>query len=131
MQGNFGALEHLEQLRLIGVKPREQTVEGDEAGFAGEDAIELGFQNSLALRGRRATAGLELAVELPDGGTHGGLVGAVLVREGVELVNQAPGMNPAQAMLTDGGPLRPPSPALPDARTVSRLRWGNGPGPSG
>jgi hypothetical protein len=47
------------------MKPREQAVEGDEAGFAGEDAIERGFEISLALGGGRATIGLEIAVELP------------------------------------------------------------------
>ena len=83
------------------MKPREQAVEGDEAGFAGEDAIERGFEISLALGGGRATIGLEIAVELPDGGAHACLGGAVLIREGVEPVNQALGMNPAQAMLAD------------------------------
>src|SRR5271169_4557132 len=82
------------------MQPRE-AVEGDEAGFAGEDAIELCHKDGLALRGGRATVGLEIAVELPDRRAHGGLGGAVLVREGVELVNQALGMNPAQAVLAN------------------------------
>jgi hypothetical protein len=74
------------------MKPREQAVEGDESGLAGEDAIELDLQIGLALRGGRATVGLEVAVELPDGGARGGLGGTILIREGVELVNQALGM---------------------------------------
>ena len=53
---DFRAFEHLEQLRLVGMKPREQAIEGDEAGFAGEDAIERGFEISLAL-GRWARNG--------------------------------------------------------------------------
>src|SRR5258708_6826429 len=35
LSGRSGTFE---QLRLICMKPREQAVEGDEAGFAGEDA---------------------------------------------------------------------------------------------
>jgi hypothetical protein len=101
VQRNFGTLEHLEQLRLVGMKPCEQAVEGDEAGFVGEDAIELDFQISLALGGGRAPVGLEITVELPYGGAEGGLSNAVLIRKGVELVNQALGMNPAQAVLAD------------------------------
>jgi hypothetical protein len=38
-----------------GGRAREQ-VEGDEAGFAGEDAVELGFQIGLARRGRSILA---------------------------------------------------------------------------
>ena len=45
--------------------------------------------------------GLEIAVEVPDQLTHSGLGGAVLAGEGVELVNQALGMDPAQAVLAD------------------------------
>lgn len=37
----FWSVELVEGLRLVGMKPCEQAVEGDEAGFAGEDAIEL------------------------------------------------------------------------------------------
>jgi hypothetical protein len=47
VERNIGALDHLEQLRLVGMKPCEQTIEGDEAGFAGEDAIEFGFRSVL------------------------------------------------------------------------------------
>jgi hypothetical protein len=94
--GILGAVEHLEQSRLVGMKSCEQAVEGDEVGFAGEDAIEFGFQMGLVLR---RTVGLEIAVELPPMRRAGGLGSAVLIREGVELVNQALGMNPA--MLAD------------------------------
>jgi hypothetical protein len=62
-------------------------------GFSGEDAIELGFQISLAVRGGRVAVGLEITVELPDGGTHSGLGSAALIRGGVGLVKQALGMN--------------------------------------
>src|SRR6267142_6483093 len=44
---------------------------------------------------------LEIAVERPDQSTDTGLGCAVLIGEGVELVNQTLGMDPAQAVLTD------------------------------
>jgi hypothetical protein len=37
---------------LVGMEPCEQTVEGDEAGLAREDAVEPCPQGGLALRGR-------------------------------------------------------------------------------
>src|SRR5438132_9120269 len=36
VQRNLGPFEHHQQLGLVGVEPREQTVEGDEAGLARE-----------------------------------------------------------------------------------------------
>jgi hypothetical protein len=69
------------------MKPRQQAVEGDEAGFAGEDAVELGRKRGLALLARSALISLEIAVELPDCGADGD---AVFRREGIELVDQPP-----------------------------------------
>jgi hypothetical protein len=66
-------LEHHEQLRLVGMEPGEQALENDEAGFRGEDAIELGRKRNLALLARRAEVSLEVAVELPDRAADGGL----------------------------------------------------------
>ena len=43
----------------------------------------------------------EVAIERPDKLTNAGLGLALLVGEGVELVNETFGMNPAQAMLAD------------------------------
>jgi len=79
------------------VEPFEQTVEGDEAGAAGEDAVEPRPQRGLALLGRSLAIALEIAVERPDQSTDTSLGCAVLVGEGVELVNQTLGMDPAQA----------------------------------
>src|SRR6516225_3300504 len=45
--------------------------------------------------------GLERAIEPPDRRTDAALGGALLICEGVELVNEALGMNPAQAMLAN------------------------------
>jgi hypothetical protein len=41
--------------------------------------------------------GFKIAVELPDCGANGGLGGTVLVREGVELVDEAFGVNLIQS----------------------------------
>ena len=87
--------------RLVGVQPREQTVEGDEAGRAREDAVEARPQSGLALLGWMPAIGLEIAIEPPDQAADAALGCAVLVGEGVELVNEALGMDPAQAVLAD------------------------------
>src|SRR2546427_6370131 len=79
----------------------EQAVERGEAGLAGEDAVEPCPQGSLAVFGGGAAIGLEITIELPDQLADAALGSAVLVGEGVELVNQALGMNPAQAVLAD------------------------------
>ena len=101
VQRDLGSVEHHQQFGFVGVEPREQTVEGDEAGLAREDAIEPRPHCGLALFGGSATIGLEFTIEVPDQLADSGLGSAVLVGEGVELVNQALGMNPAQAMLAD------------------------------
>ena len=101
VQRDFGSVEHHQQLGLVGVEPREQAVEGDEAGLARKDAVEPRPQGNLALFGGRTTIGLKITVEVPDQLADAGLGGAVLRGEGIELVNQALGMNPAQTMLAD------------------------------
>ena len=93
VQRDLGSVEDHQQLGLVGVEPHEQTVEGDEAGHAREDAIEPRAQRSLSPLGRMAAVGLEIGIELPDQIAHGGLGSAVLGGEGVELVNQTLGMN--------------------------------------
>src|SRR5215831_20043003 len=101
VQRDFGSVEHHQQFWLIGVEPREQAIECDEAGVSLEDAVEPRPQSGLALFGGGATIDLEITVEVPDQLADGGLGGAVVVGEGVELVNQALGMNPAQAVMAD------------------------------
>jgi hypothetical protein len=73
-------LQHHQQLGLVGMKPAEQAVEGDEAGVESEDAVELCRESGLAWRGWGATVGLDIAIELPDRRADGGLGGAVLVK---------------------------------------------------
>lgn len=95
VERDFRPLKHLEQLRFVGIKPRQQTVESDEAGAAREDAVEPGAKRRLALFARSAAVGLEFAVEPPDRGAQLLLGSAVLLGESVELVHEALGMNPA------------------------------------
>jgi hydrophobe/amphiphile efflux-1 (HAE1) family protein len=77
------------------LQPLQQAVEDDEAGLLREDAVEPRLQRSLAVRGGGVTIGLEVSVEIPDLLADGGLSGAVLVGEGVELVYETLGMHPA------------------------------------
>src|SRR6267154_661606 len=80
------------------VQPSEQAVEGDKAGAAFEDAIKAGAQGGLAQWCRIAAIGFEIAIEPPDQMAQSLLGGAVLVGEGVELVHQPLGVDPAQRM---------------------------------
>ena len=51
----FRPVEDGEQLGLVGVQPRQQTIECDEAGAAAKDAIEAG---TISLRPRAVGAAL-------------------------------------------------------------------------
>src|SRR5690349_1412550 len=53
-----------------------------------------------SLRGRCGPVGLEVGVEPPDQATHL-LGGALLVGEGLQLMHQPLGMDPAEGMVTD------------------------------
>src|SRR5215831_18377972 len=101
MQRNLGAIQHHEQFAFVGMEPREQTVEGDESGVAGEDALEARPQGRPALPVWTLAIGFEIAIERPDQSTNPSLGLALLIGEGVELVNETLGMNPAQPMLAD------------------------------
>ena len=101
VQGDFGPIEDHQQFVLVGMEPCEQTVEGDEAGLAREDAVEPCPQGGLALRGRMLAIGFEIAIEPPDQRARSALSLALFIREGVELVNEALGMDPAQAVRAD------------------------------
>ena len=45
------AIEHHQQLGLVGVQPREQAIQRDEADASLEDALEAGMQFATAPRG--------------------------------------------------------------------------------
>src|SRR5712691_8521792 len=101
VKGDLRAVEDEEQLGLVGMETSEQAVEGDKAGAALEDTVEAGAQRRLAPRRWVGLVGLEVAIEPPDEAAHALLRGALEVGEGVELVDEALGMHPAQAMLPD------------------------------
>src|SRR5450755_2069243 len=101
MERDFGPLEHHQQFALVGMEPCEQAVEGDEPGLAREDAIEPCPQGGLAPADGMLAIGFEIAIEPPDQCTNFALRLALLIGEGVELVNKALGMDPAQAVLAD------------------------------
>ena len=73
----------------------------NEAGFAREDAIEPCRQGGLARLGWTLAIGFEIAIEPPDQCANFALRLTLLIGEGVELVNEALGMDPAQAVLAD------------------------------
>jgi hypothetical protein len=95
VERNFGAVEHHQQFAFVGMEPSEQSVEADEARLAREDAIKACPQSGLALAGGMLAIGLEIAIEPPDQCPYAMLGDALLIREGVELVNEALSMDPA------------------------------------
>ena len=101
MERDFRPFQHHQQFGLIGMQPRQQAIQRDEAGAAKEDAVE-----ACAQRGRPAFAGfqlvrLEVRVEVPDETTNPRLGGAMLVVERIQLMHQPFRVNPAQRMPAD------------------------------
>ena len=68
---------------------------------ARKDALEARPQGSLELSTRILPIDFEIAIERPDQSTNSGLGLALIIGEGIELVNEPLGMNPEQAMLAD------------------------------
>ena len=95
------AIEHHQQLGLVGVQPREQAIQRDEAGASMEDALEAGTQLATAPRGGVGAIRLEIIVEAPDQRAHALLSGAVQIGEGVQLVYQPFRMHPAERVAAD------------------------------
>ena len=91
---NLRPIEHRQQFALVGAEPGEQPVEGDKPGLAREDAVEARPQDSPALSARILPIGFEIAIERPDQSTNSGLGLALIIGEGIELVNEPLGMNP-------------------------------------
>jgi hypothetical protein len=84
------------------VQPGQQAVEGREPGPPAEDAVEPRPQRVPAPPVGLTPVGLEVGVEPPDQGAHQ-LLGRVLpLGEGVELVDQAFGVHPAQGVPVEG-----------------------------
>src|SRR5208337_1049864 len=101
VQRDLRVVEHHQELGLVGVQPLEQAVEGGKAGGAQEDAVEARPHFAAAARRRCQAIGLEVGVVPPDQPADMLLGGALLVGERLQLVHQALGMDPAQAMLAD------------------------------
>jgi hypothetical protein len=97
VEWDFRAVEHHQQLGLFRVQPCEQTVERDEPSLKGEDAIEPCSQDGLASLTWTTAVSLKSAIVLPDQVADAALGLAVLVVEGVKLVNQALGMDLIQS----------------------------------
>ena len=91
-------VEHGEQLGLVGMQSLQKAIERDEAGAAAEDAIEACAHLAAPPRGWRRTIRFEIGVELPDQRADTLLRSAVQIGEGVELMDQPLGMDPAQGM---------------------------------
>src|SRR4051812_48913841 len=94
VQRDLGVVQHLQQLRLVGVQALEQAVELDEAGAALENTVEAGAQLGPATPAGLAAVGLQVGVVPPDQVADARLDGPLLVGEGVELVDETLGMDP-------------------------------------
>ena len=101
MERDLRPVEHHQQFGLVGTQAADQPVEGGKAGLALEDAIEAEAQCGLAASRGVVPVGLEVAIEPPDETANRLLGAAMLVGEGVELVNEALGMDSAARMLAD------------------------------
>lgn len=98
MQRDLRMIEDEEQFGLVRVEAGEQAVERGKAGAPPEDAVEAGAQFGPAPRRRIGLIGLEITVEPPDEGADALLRRALPLGESLELVDEALGMHPAQAM---------------------------------
>src|SRR3954462_12354715 len=66
VQRDLRAVEHPEQLRLVGVQPREQPVQDDKASPTPKDPIKPHAQFAPSPRGWLSSVSLEVTVEPPD-----------------------------------------------------------------
>src|SRR5262245_26151800 len=95
VQWDLWPIQDHKQFLLLGMEALEEAVQGDKAGASAEQIVEASAQLRLALWHRLAAVALEIGVEPPDAllDAVDGL--ALLVGEGVELVHQPLGMDPA------------------------------------
>jgi len=94
-------VERRQQLGLVGVQPRHQTIERDEVGAAAKDAIKADAHLTASPSGRHSAVGFEVSVEPPNQRPEALLRGAVQVREGIQLMHQSLGVHPTQSMPTN------------------------------
>src|SRR6202789_1366872 len=72
-------LQHPPLGRLVGVQPREQTIQRGEAGVAQENAVEPSTQRARPTVGGVEAVALEAGIEVPDQAAEPLLRGALLV----------------------------------------------------
>lgn len=115
MQGRFGAHQHQEQLRLVAVESLERLVEGFKDGALSKKGVETGFEVGNAERIRVRPVVLEIGVQVPKlfPDLFNRFPMPLVARD--QFVDQAFGMNPAQAMLEH----RELAGAIADDRQVS------------
>src|SRR2546423_7742711 len=101
MQRDVGTVEHGQQLGLVGMQPREQAVEGNEARAATEDATEADAKLTAAGWRWAGAVGFQVGVEVPDQRADMLLRGPLLIGESIELMHQPLGVYPTHRMLTD------------------------------
>jgi hypothetical protein len=102
VQRHLWPVQNQQQLLLVRVQPGQQPIEGGKAGAAAEDAVEPRPQLAPAPLVRRAAVGLQVGVEPPDQGAQELLRSVLPVGEGIELMDQPLGMDPAQSVPVDG-----------------------------
>ena len=66
MERDFRPLQHHQQFGLVGVQPRQQAVQRDEASTAKEDAVEACAQRPSPPLARFQLVSLEVRVKIPD-----------------------------------------------------------------
>jgi hypothetical protein len=93
MQRDVGAIEHGQQFVLVGMQPRQQAIQRDEAGAAAEDAVEAGAKLSAAAGCGVETVRFQIGIEPPDQRADTLLRDALIVVESIEFVYQSLGVN--------------------------------------
>ena len=95
------AFQHHQQLGLVGMQPRQQAIQRDEAGAATEDPVEPRAQCEALTPAGIVTIRLEAGVEVPNQTSNLLLRGALGIVESVQLVHQPFGVHPAQGVSAD------------------------------
>ena len=80
---------------------RQQPIQGDEAGFTGEERIEAARQLPAEPFAWLSAIGFQSGVERPESGLYAFLFPPLVIGEGIQLVDQPLGVNPAQGMPAD------------------------------
>ena len=87
VERNFRPVEYGRQLGLVGVQPAEQPIEGDKAGPGGEQSIRTPAQRRLAAWRWLPAIRLKIGVEPPETASDPLNGPALIIGEGVELID--------------------------------------------